>query len=170
MSLIPTILCGGAGSRLWPVSRERHPKAFHPPADGQSLLQKAFLRGASLPNVEEILTVTNRELYFKTEDEFKEVNRDKLSTSFILEPCGRNTAAAIAAAALHAAATHGKDVLMLVLAADHLITTRRHLLQRLNRPASWPARASLSRLEFGRCAGNWLWLYRSRWAAGDSLR
>ena len=122
MSLIPTILCGGAGSRLWPVSRELHPKPFIRLPDGQSLLQKAFLRGALLPDVEEILTVTNRELYFKTEDDFKEVNRDKLATSFILEPCGRNTAAAIAAATLHVANTHGADALMLVLAADHLIT------------------------------------------------
>lgn len=121
MSLIPTILCGGAGSRLWPVSRERHPKPFIRLADGQSLLQKAFLRGAALADVQEILTVTNRELYFKTEDEFGEVNRDKLATSFILEPFGRNTAAAIAAAALHVAAIHGDDALMLVLAADHLI-------------------------------------------------
>jgi mannose-1-phosphate guanylyltransferase/mannose-6-phosphate isomerase len=121
MSLIPTILCGGAGSRLWPVSRERHPKPFIRLADGQSLLQKAFLRGAALADVQEVLTVTNRELYFKTEDEFSEVNNDKLATSFILEPFGRNTAAAIAAAALHVAATHGDDALMLVLAADHLI-------------------------------------------------
>lgn len=121
MSLIPTILCGGAGSRLWPVSRERHPKPFIRLADGQSLLQKAFLRGAALADVQEVLTVTNRELYFKTEDEFSEVNNDKLATSFILEPFGRNTAAAIAAAALHVAATHGEDALMLVLAADHLI-------------------------------------------------
>lgn len=121
MSLIPTILCGGAGSRLWPVSRERHPKPFIRLADGQSLLQKAFLRGAALADVKEVLTVTNRELYFKTEDEFREVNQDKLATSFILEPFGRNTAAAIAAAALHVAATHGEDALLLVLAADHLI-------------------------------------------------
>lgn len=121
MSLIPTILCGGAGSRLWPVSRERHPKPFIRLADGQSLLQKAFLRGAALADVQEILTVTNRELYFKTEDEFGEVNQDKLATSFILEPFGRNTAAAIAAAALHVAASHGDDALILVLAADHLI-------------------------------------------------
>jgi len=120
--LIPTILCGGAGSRLWPVSREMHPKPFIRLADGQSLLQKAFLRGAQLPNVAEILTVTNRELYFKTEDAFKEVNLTGVSTSFILEPFGRNTAAAIAAAALHVAQTHGADSLLLVLAADHLIT------------------------------------------------
>lgn len=121
MNLIPVILCGGAGSRLWPVSRELHPKPFIRLADGQSLLQKAFLRGAALPNVKEILTVTNRELYFKTKDEFREINTAKLATSFILEPFGRNTSAAIAAAALHTAKAHGPDTSMLVLAADHLI-------------------------------------------------
>jgi mannose-1-phosphate guanylyltransferase len=119
--IIPTILCGGAGSRLWPVSRELHPKPFIRLADGQSLLQKAFLRGAVLPGVSEVLTVTNREILFKTKDEFAEVNKAGLATSFILEPVGRNTAPAIAAAALHVAKKHGDDALMLVLAADHLI-------------------------------------------------
>lgn len=122
MPLIPTILCGGAGSRLWPVSRELHPKPFIRLADGQSLLQKAFLRGAALPGVEEILTITNRELLFKTEDEFREVNTASLPTSFILEPFGRNTTAAIASAALQVAGAHGEHAIMLVLAADHLIT------------------------------------------------
>jgi len=121
MSLIPTILCGGAGSRLWPVSRELHPKPFIRLADGQSLLQKAFLRGAALPGAREVLTVTNRELFFKTEDEYGAVNQAGLPTSFILEPCGRNTGAAIAAAALQVAGAHGGEALMLVLAADHLI-------------------------------------------------
>lgn len=121
MRLIPTILCGGAGSRLWPISRELHPKPFIRLADGQSLLQKAFLRGAALPGVDEVLTVTNRELYFKTEDEFGEVNTKKLATSFVLEPFGRNTAAAIAAATLVVAEKHGQDAILLVLAADHLI-------------------------------------------------
>lgn len=121
MRLIPTILCGGAGSRLWPISRELHPKPFIRLVDGQSLLQKAFLRGASLPGVGEVLTVTNRELFFKTEDEFREVNAKGIATSFILEPFGRNTAAAIAAAALHVSQLYGSDALMLVLAADHLI-------------------------------------------------
>ena len=119
--LVPTILCGGVGARLWPVSRDLHPKPFIRLADGQSLLQKSFLRGAALPGVKEILTVTNRELFFKTADEFREVNQAKLATSFILEPFGRNTSAAIAAAALHVVATHGEDTVMLVLAADHLI-------------------------------------------------
>jgi mannose-1-phosphate guanylyltransferase/mannose-6-phosphate isomerase len=121
MQLIPTILCGGAGSRLWPVSREMHPKPFIRLADGQSLLQKAFLRGAQLPDVAEVLTVTNRELLFKTEDEYGEVNAAKLPASFILEPFGRNTAAAIAAAALQVEKKYGASAIMLVLAADHLI-------------------------------------------------
>jgi len=121
VSLLPIILCGGAGSRLWPVSRESHPKPFIRLADGESLLQKAFLRAVALPGVKEVLTVTNRELFFKTEDDFREVNANKCATSFILEPFGRNTAAAVATAALHTAKTHGEQTVMLVLAADHLI-------------------------------------------------
>jgi len=121
MHLIPTILCGGAGSRLWPVSRELHPKPFIRLADGRSLLQKAFLRGATLEGAREVLTVTNRELYFKTADEFREVNDARLATSYILEPFGRGTAAAVATAALHAQAAHGDDAILLVLPADHLI-------------------------------------------------
>lgn len=121
MHLIPTILCGGAGSRLWPVSRELHPKPFIRLMDGQSLLQKAFLRGAALPGVKEVLTVTNRELFFKIEDELREVNQQGTATSFILEPFGRNTAAAIAASALQINKRYGEQTLLLVLAADHLI-------------------------------------------------
>jgi mannose-1-phosphate guanylyltransferase / mannose-6-phosphate isomerase len=124
LKVIPTILCGGAGSRLWPVSRDMHPKPFIRLADGQSLLQKAWLRGAALPNVVEILTVTNRELFFKTKDEYCEVSaatHAALSNRYILEPCARNTAPAIATAALQVAKSHGENALMLVLAADHLI-------------------------------------------------
>ena len=125
MILIPTILCGGAGSRLWPVSRELHPKPFIRLGDGQSLLQKAFLRGARLAGVSEVLTVTNREMIFKTQDDYKEVNAGvgvpSTATNFILEPFGRNTAAAVAAAALQIKQSHGEAAYMLILAADHLI-------------------------------------------------
>src|SRR3954470_9242026 len=120
MQLIPIILCGGAGSRLWPVSRELHPKPFIRLADGQSLLQKAFLRAAAQPGVAEILTVTNRELLFKTRDEYREVD-DKVANSFLLEPFGRGTAAAVACAALRVEQTQGADAILLVLPADHLI-------------------------------------------------
>ena len=119
--LIPTILCGGVGARLWPVSREMHPKPFIRLDDGQSLLQKAFLRGAALPEVAEVLTVTNRELYFMIEDEYRGVNEQSVPTSFVLEPFARNTAPAVAVAALLMAEKYGPDARLLILAADHLI-------------------------------------------------
>jgi mannose-1-phosphate guanylyltransferase/mannose-6-phosphate isomerase len=121
MTIIPVVLSGGVGARLWPVSRELHPKPFMRLSDGESLLQKAFLRAANLPDVAEVLTVTNRDLYFKTQDEYRGVNSNTVPTSFILEPFGRNTAPAIALAALHAAQAHGDDAILLVLPADHLI-------------------------------------------------
>ena len=121
MKLIPTILCGGSGSRLWPVSREQHPKPFIRLQDNQSLLQKAFIRGALLDGATEVLTVTNRDLFFKTQDEYRPVNGGKLPLSYILEPFGRNTAPAVAAAAIQIAKAHGPDAILLILAADHLI-------------------------------------------------
>jgi mannose-1-phosphate guanylyltransferase len=120
-----------------------HPKPFIRLGDGQSLLQKAFLRGALLPDVEEILTVTNRELFFKTEDEFRQVNAAEIATSFILEPFGRNTAAAIAAAALQVAKKYGKDAVMLVLAADHLIADQQAFQQAVLKAAELAATGKL---------------------------
>jgi mannose-1-phosphate guanylyltransferase len=119
--LVPTILSGGSGSRLWPVSRMARPKPFIKLADGQSLLQKAFLRGATLPDIAEVLTVTNRDLLFQTEDELRPANKAAQKLRFILEPFGRNTAAACVAAALEVRRVHGEDTALLVLAADHLI-------------------------------------------------
>ncbi|MGV8917399.1 MAG: mannose-1-phosphate guanylyltransferase/mannose-6-phosphate isomerase [Pseudomonas sp.] len=121
MELIPVILSGGVGSRLWPVSREAHPKPFMYLPDGQNLIQKTFLRASRLEGVVEVLTVTNRELLFKTEDEYRAVDCAAHPLGYILEPFGRNTAAAVAAAALQLLETHGPDAYMLVLAADHLI-------------------------------------------------
>ena len=121
MKLIPVILSGGAGTRLWPVSREQHPKPFIRLADGLSLLQKSFLRAKGLPDVVEVLTVTNRDLFFKTADEYRETGPIPMPLGFILEPQGRNTAPAIAAAALTINQKYGPDAVMLFLTADHLI-------------------------------------------------
>lgn len=117
-------MCGGAGSRLWPVSREEHPKPFIRLADGKSMLQKAWLRGASLPSVTDIVTVASHALQYKTMDACFEVANETeqaIHNRYILEPAGRNTAPAIAAAALQVAEKYGEDALMLMLAADHLI-------------------------------------------------
>lgn len=135
MRLIPTILSGGAGSRLWPVSRELQPKPFIRLADGQSLLQKAFLRGGRLQGTTGMLAVTNREFYFQTRDEFDEVNESRVPVSFLLEPFGRGTAAAIAAAAEQVRDTHGSGAIMLVLPADHLIADERAFAEAVSRAA-----------------------------------
>ncbi|MBC9252576.1 mannose-1-phosphate guanylyltransferase/mannose-6-phosphate isomerase [Pseudomonas alcaligenes] len=120
--LYPVIICGGAGSRLWPASREKHPKPFLPLPDGQCLLQKTLLRAARLEGVNDILTVTNQELFFTTEDLYRTVKQSpEIALNYILEPTGRNTAAAIASAALYLLRRHGPDATMLVLPADHLI-------------------------------------------------
>ncbi|MGM0543972.1 MAG: mannose-1-phosphate guanylyltransferase/mannose-6-phosphate isomerase [Pseudomonadota bacterium] len=123
MKLIPVIISGGVGSRLWPVSRETHPKPFMELPGGDNLIHKTFLRAASLDGVEDIVTVTNQDLYFKTDDEYRsvDVGAKKINLHYILEPFGRNTSAAVAAAALYIQERHGPDALMLVMAADHLI-------------------------------------------------
>lgn len=114
--LISIILSGGTGTRLWPASRESHPKPFMKLADGETLIEKTYARAKALGS--EVLTVTNRDYYFMSRDENERVG---VSGSFLLEPFGRNTAPAIALAAKYVEATQGSDAVMLVLAADHLI-------------------------------------------------
>ena len=118
--LIPVILSGGAGTRLWPVSRELHPKPFIRLPDNENLLQKTLRRAAALPGVTEVLTVTNRDHYFLTRDNYAETGID-LDFDYLLEPVGRNTAPAIAVAAARIMARHGAEAVLLVLSADHLI-------------------------------------------------
>ena len=117
--LIPVILSGGAGARLWPVSREAFPKPFIRLADGASLLRRTITRAAGIAGVRDVVTVTNREYYFLTKDEYAAL--PGLDHVYLLEPAGRNTAPAIAAAAFHIAGRHGPDCELLVLPADHLI-------------------------------------------------
>lgn len=117
ISLISVVLSGGAGTRLWPASRESHPKPFMQLADGQTLIEKTYARAKALGS--EVLTVTNRDYYFMSRDELERVG---VSGGFLLEPFARNTAPAIALAAKMIEATQGAGTVMLVLAADHLIT------------------------------------------------
>ena len=118
--LIPVIISGGAGTRLWPVSRKAHPKPFMRLADGQTLAASTIRRALFVADRPETLTVTGRDYYFLTRDEYDEAAGDA-QHHFLLEPNGRNTAPAIAAAALWAQDHFGRDTCLLVLPADHLI-------------------------------------------------
>jgi mannose-1-phosphate guanylyltransferase/mannose-6-phosphate isomerase len=120
--LLPVVLSGGAGTRLWPVSRSAYPKPFMRMADGESLLFKTLDRALRVATDGEVLTITGRDNYFLTRDEYaRHPGADLDRLPFLLEPAGRNTAPAILLAALHAEARHGADTILLVLPADHLI-------------------------------------------------
>jgi mannose-1-phosphate guanylyltransferase / mannose-6-phosphate isomerase len=120
--LVPVILSGGAGTRLWPVSRSAYPKPFMRMGDGESLLKKTLDRALRVAADGHVLTVTGRDYYFLTRDEYANhagADLDKLP--FLLEPVGRNTAPAALLAALHARERFGADTTLLILPADHLI-------------------------------------------------
>ncbi len=122
MSIVPVIICGGAGARLWPLSREGYPKPLIDVGDGQSLLQHAFSRALSIAGVIEVVTVTNRQLLFVSEDEYSDTGIEAPALTFLLEPEGRDTAAAIAAATLTVEQSYGRDTVMCILPADHMIS------------------------------------------------
>ncbi len=118
--LYPVILSGGSGTRLWPLSRELHPKQFIP-LDGDTLFGKTLLRAAALPDLAEILVVCNEKHRFFASGIVREKG---LSATIMLEPVARNTAPAIALAAFAAleAAEGAEDPLLLVMPSDHSIS------------------------------------------------
>ncbi len=115
--ILPVILAGGTGSRLWPLSREVYPKQFLKLYGEFSMFQHTLNRIQSL-NPEDAYVVCNEEHRFLVAEQFRE-QKQKWG-ALILEPEGRNTAPAIALAALHAL-EQGQDPVMLVLPADHYI-------------------------------------------------
>ncbi|MCY7369841.1 MAG: NTP transferase domain-containing protein, partial [Polaromonas sp.] len=118
MKLVSVILSGGAGTRLWPVSRQALPKPFMR-LGACSLLQQAIERGQAC-GTDDSMVVTNQDYLFLTRDVVKEMS-DPPKVRYLLEPKGRNTAPAIALAALACVEQHGPEAVMLVLPADHLI-------------------------------------------------
>ena len=114
--IVPIILSGGSGTRLWPLSRKLHPKQFIDLVNDTTLFQDTILR---LPKyVANPLIICNEEHRFLAAEQLRQINKE--SNGIILEPIGKNTAPAIALAALKFI-NNGEDPLLLVLSADHLI-------------------------------------------------
>lgn len=117
LPIIPVILSGGSGTRLWPLSREAYPKQFLPLVGDATMLQATWHRVAAIAGKAPIV-VANQEHRFMAAEQLRECN--VTPQALILEPIGRNTAPAIAIAALQALAA-GDDALLLVLPSDHVV-------------------------------------------------
>jgi mannose-1-phosphate guanylyltransferase / mannose-6-phosphate isomerase len=123
--LVPVILSGGAGTRLWPLSREGYPKQFLPLVGERTMIQETALRAAGLPEVAGPVVVCNEAHRFLVAEQLREAG--VVPGAILLEPSGRNTAPAVAVAALAALAAAapdgapGQEPLLLVLPADHVL-------------------------------------------------
>jgi mannose-1-phosphate guanylyltransferase / mannose-6-phosphate isomerase len=114
-SIVPVVLCGGAGSRLWPVSRQLLPKQFLPLVTGRTLLQDTALRARDAAGTALPIVICNEAHRFLVQDQLAEIG---IAARIVLEPAGRSTAAAVAIAALMC---EKDDPVLLVLASDHAI-------------------------------------------------
>ena len=130
-NLVPVILCGGSGTRLWPLSRESYPKQFLKLniQSNKTLLQQTQERLHNLKDLSESILVCNEEHRFIVAEQMREI--ESRPESILLEPCGKNTAPAIALAALRAV-QNNNDPILIVLASDHLIKNQENYLRSLN--------------------------------------
>ena len=117
-SVVPVILCGGSGSRLWPMSRRLLPKQFLPLAGEKTLFQDTVLRTRSAAGCSAPVVVTNDDQRFLAADQLAELGIGP--RALLLEPAGRNTAPAVAAAALHVL-REDPAAILLVQPSDHVI-------------------------------------------------
>jgi mannose-1-phosphate guanylyltransferase/mannose-6-phosphate isomerase len=119
MVLLPCLLAGGSGTRLWPLSREQYPKQFLRLTDDKSLLQNTALRAQRLPGAVAPLTICGEQHRFIVAEQMREIG--VAGSTILLEPVGRNTAPAAACAAYWAIEQYGPETLLFVMAADHVI-------------------------------------------------
>ncbi|KRG43595.1 mannose-1-phosphate guanyltransferase [Stenotrophomonas panacihumi] len=119
--ILPVILSGGSGTRLWPLSRESYPKQFLPLTSELTMLQATWHRVAPIAGRAPLI-IANEEHRFVAAEQLQQVGATP--QAIMLEPIGRNTAPAIAVAALEAT-REGGDALLLVLPSDHVISNEK---------------------------------------------
>ena len=115
--IVPVILAGGSGTRLWPLSREMYPKQLLALVGEKTMLQNTILRVRQLENIDRPIVVCNSEHRFMVAEQLREIGTE---ATIIIEPAGRDTAPAVAVAAF-AALERRPDSVLLVLPADHVI-------------------------------------------------
>ncbi|RQT36238.1 mannose-1-phosphate guanylyltransferase/mannose-6-phosphate isomerase [Burkholderia contaminans] len=118
MNIFPVVLCGGSGTRLWPMSRGGYPKQYLKLTGDHTLVQQTVLRLRGMADIAAPIVITNTEQRFIVADQLRSI--DVTPSSVVLEPMGRNTAPAVAVAAL-LAMEQSADALLLVLPSDHVI-------------------------------------------------
>ena len=133
MNIYPVILCGGSGTRLWPMSRGGYPKQYLKLTGDQTLVQQTAIRLQHIPSAAAPIIVTNNEQRFLVAEQLRQVNITP--SSIVLEPVGRNTAPAIAIAAL-LALHESPDALLLVLPSDHVILNEPAFIAAANEAAT----------------------------------
>ena len=129
---MPIILCGGSGSRLWPMSRKSFPKQYlkFGSKEKSSFLQITVNRIKNLINSDDPIFVCNEEHRFITAEQIREINVNP--KSILIEPCSKNTAPAIAAAALYTF-SEDDDPILLILPSDHLIKNNQSFLESIEK-------------------------------------
>lgn len=116
--IVPVVLSGGSGSRLWPLSREMYPKQFLSLVNKKTMLQNTLTRLSGVDGLVSPMVVCNENHRFIVADQLSAIKQSP--SAILLEPLGRNTAPAVAVAALQAMA-NGHDPVLLILPADHVI-------------------------------------------------
>ncbi len=141
-NLIPVILCGGTGSRLWPLSRAKFPKQYLSliSQSNKSLLQQTVERLETLENRENPIFICNEDHRFIVAEQIREINVKP--KEIVLEPFARNTAPALAIAALKAI-EDGSDPILLVLAADHVIKNNQQFLKTITAAKEYAEKGKL---------------------------
>ena len=138
--IFPVILSGGSGSRLWPLSRESYPKQLLALAGPRTMLQETALRVAEAAHFHPVMVVANAEHRFVIAEQLREIGQGQ--PTIVLEPVARNTAPAVAAAALIAVA-QDPEALILVMPADHAVPDKQGFLAAVRAGAAAAAAGAL---------------------------